>query len=146
MKAQEFNFESHDYFSSLHLRNEILRLPLGLHILDEDLSSERESHHIGIFENQRCIACCVLKRVTDKEIRMRQLAVHTDYRGKGLSKTVIEYAEKLALQKGYKRIILHARQHVQKLYEKLGYSVEGDYFIEVGISHICMYKNLKNGH
>ena len=146
MKAQEFNFESRDYFSSLYLRNETLRLPLNLHILDEDLNSEKDSYHIGIFENTQCVACCILKPVSEQEIRMRQLAVQEEYRGKGLSRKVIEYAEMLAIEKGYNRIILHARQHVQKLYEKLGYSAEGDYFIEVGISHICMYKNLNNGH
>jgi predicted GNAT family N-acyltransferase len=55
---------------------------------------------------------------------------------------MVQFSEKWANQNGYKIIDLHARKNVVPFYEKLGYHVEGDEFLEVGIPHLRMIKQL----
>ncbi len=54
----------------------------------------------------------------------------------------MRYAEVFLAQKGYREIILHARQRAVAFYEKLGYRKEGDLFIEVTLPHFLMRKEL----
>ncbi len=73
---------------------------------------------------------------------MRQVAVVTDLRGRGIGKALVEHAEALAQSLGYRRTILHARETAVPFYEKLGYAKVGEGFVEVTIPHWAMGKPL----
>ncbi|MBK6878814.1 MAG: GNAT family N-acetyltransferase [Ignavibacteria bacterium] len=45
-------------------------------------------------------------------------------------------------EKGFERIVMHARDSAVPFYEKLGYSKVGDMFTEVTIPHFKLFKNL----
>lgn len=44
--------------------------------------------------------------------------------------------------RGVNRVVLHARENAIEFYTKLGYSVVGEWFQEVGIPHKKMIKSL----
>jgi len=73
---------------------------------------------------------------------MRQVAVDGTYQAKGIGKKLVEYSERLALEKNFDKIILNARDTAVKFYLKLGYRIEGEMFIEVEIPHYRMSKKL----
>lgn len=75
-------------------------------------------------------------------MRMRGLAVYEQYRGQGLSFSLVRYAEFYAFaEKGASALWLNAREHVVGLYEKFGYKKIGDAFnIENVGMHYLMYK------
>ncbi len=54
----------------------------------------------------------------------------------------MQFAENLARDRGYNRLIMHARKSVAGFYEKLGYKITGDEFVEVTIEHYTMEKIL----
>ncbi|MFN3422756.1 MAG: GNAT family N-acetyltransferase, partial [Armatimonadota bacterium] len=54
----------------------------------------------------------------------------------------MSFAENIARDKGYRRIIMHARDTAIGFYEKFGYKVKGDQFIEVNLPHHVMEKNI----
>ena len=70
------------------------------------------------------------------------MAVADDYQGKGIGKMLIDFAEQTASDNGFNKITLHARKTAVPFYEKLGYWIIGDEFIEVDIPHYEMEKNL----
>ena len=70
------------------------------------------------------------------------MAVHAKCQGKGIGESIMLFAEKLALDKGYTKIIMHARDSALGFYEKMGYSITGDMFEEVGLPHHIMQKIL----
>lgn len=70
------------------------------------------------------------------------MAVLNDLQGQGLGKALLQFAENVARDRGYQRITMHARKNAAGFYEKLGYKVKGDEFIEITIPHYVMEKSL----
>ena len=52
------------------------------------------------------------------------------------------FAENLARDKGFKTLTMHARDTAIGFYERFGYKVKGDKFIEINIPHHIMEKRL----
>lgn len=123
------------------LREDLLRKPLGLSLLDEDLSEEAED--ITFFastDSGAVLGCLMLRPLSTCVLKLRQMAVSENAQGQGIGRKLVETAEAYALAKGFYIISLHARQHAIPFYERLGYEAEGATFIEVGIPHRLMKK------
>ena len=133
---------SGEYEQTVALRDEVLRKPLGLSYDPVELAGEKESFHLALREGNELVACLVLKPLDERCIKMRQLAVRQNAQGKGFGRELVNYAESFLKGRGYEEIVLHARETARGFYEKLGYEVEGDPFIEVGLPHLFMRKQL----
>lgn len=139
-----FDFATPEYDASIHLRDLILRKPLNLHFETEDLLQEWDSIHLGYFDDlDNLIGCLVLKPLSPSVWKMRQVAVIADRQGEGIGDQLILAAENRCRNEGVTTISLHARQTATAFYEKRGYSVESDLFLEVGIPHYAMSKKLQ---
>jgi len=88
------------------------------------------------------VGCLVLQPLGGGAVRLRQMAVRADCRGRGLGSGLVAYAEAVARRHGCRRLVLHARAAAVGFYERLGYHAEGPPFIEVTIPHQSMAKNL----
>jgi len=126
----------------LKLRTEVLRKPLGLKFSEEDL--QREYNDIFcIFEKyDEVIACCILTKLDEKNVKLRQMAVHEKNRGEKIGEKLLSFAEIVAKENGFEEITLHARLPATGFYLKNGYKTVGDEFIEIGIPHIKMKKSI----
>jgi len=133
---------SKEYQQMVNLRNEILRKPLGLQFDKEELEHEKGEILIGAFEDEKMLGCCMLVKVDEKCCRLRQMAVINKLQGKGIGRALMQFAENIARDRGYKKITMHARKSAIGFYERLGYKVSGDEFKEVTISHFIMEKSL----
>jgi N-acetylglutamate synthase-like GNAT family acetyltransferase len=130
------------YNQMVRLRLEVLRLPLGLVFTDTELEKEKDDILIGAFEKGAITGCCVLTRYDKDVIQLRQMAVKKDIQAKGIGKKILEYAEKTALAHGYSTLMMHARNTALGFYQKCGYEIKGNEFIEVTIPHHHMEKRL----
>src|SRR5260221_13592949 len=117
-----------EYQQMVNLRNEILRKPLGLTFDREELEKEKEDILMGAFEDDRLLGCCLLSRVDAITVRLRQMAVPNNMQGKGVGRALMIFAENIARDLGYKRLVMHARVTALGFYEKLGYSTNGKEF------------------
>jgi GNAT superfamily N-acetyltransferase len=133
---------SPEYRQMVQLRNDILRKPLGLSFSEEELEKEKEDILIGAFEDDRLLGCCMLINTEPGSVRLRQMAVHKNLQGKGIGRALMQFAENIARDRGYRRITMHARKSATGFYEKLGYTVYGDEFQEVTLPHVVMEKQL----
>jgi GNAT superfamily N-acetyltransferase len=133
---------SREYRQMIDLRYEILRKPLGLSFTEEELDREKNDVLIGAFDEERLLACCLLTRMDPVTCKLRQMAVHNSQQGKGIGATMMNFAENVARDRGFKVMAMHARKTATGFYEKLGYRVEGDEFMEVTIPHYLMKKKL----
>ena len=131
-----------EYQQMVHLRNEILRKPLGLHFTKEELDGEKDDILMGAFEDDRLLGCCLLTRQDAATLRLRQMAVPSGMQGKGIGRALTIFAENIARDLGYKRVCMHARSTTIGFYSKLGYSTIGNEFTEVTIPHYIMEKTL----
>jgi predicted GNAT family N-acyltransferase len=70
------------------------------------------------------------------------MAVAVDWRGRGLGGAMLAEAEAQARTAGASRIRLHAQLAARSLYERGGFEVKGEEFMEEGIPHLTMEKRL----
>ena len=138
------DYNSEQYHDMVELRNQLLRKPLGLSLPDIDLENEKDNIFIGYFDDGKLEGCCMLVPNDPDIVQLRQMAVLSGLQGKGIGSTIIQFAENLARDKGFKRIIMHARDSAVGFYQKQGYEKKGEMFTEVSIPHYVMEKNIRS--
>jgi len=131
-----------EYQLMIKLRDDILRRPLGLAFSDDELAHEKNNLLIGAFEDGNILGCCMLVEENHEMVKLRQMAVLNALQGKGIGRALMQFAENLARDHGYKVITMHARKNAIGFYEKMGYKVKGHEFQEVSIPHFEMEKQL----
>ncbi len=144
IKFIDIEFGSGRYKELLDLRYKILLQPLGLKFLDSFREEEANFLHIGCIENStgELIGGLILAPIDNEEIRVMQVAVDVVHQGEGIGRKLIEYAESVAKEIGYERLVMHAMLSVVGFYEKLGFKQDGDLFEEKGVRFIRMVKKL----
>lgn len=142
MALKQIDHGTKEYRQMITLRNDILRKPLGLSFLPEELEKEKEDILIAAFDDDDMLACCLLTKIDPTCLRLRQMAVQNNLQGKGIGASMMHFAEILARDKGFKRLTMHARKTAIGFYEKLGYKKVGDEFEEVTLPHYVMEKLL----
>lgn len=133
---------SPEYKKMVDLRFEILRKPLGLSFTKDELDREKEDILIGAFDDDKLLACCLITKVDQATCKLRQMAVQNSQQGKGIGFTMMNFAENIARDRGFKNMSMHARKTAVGFYEKLGYRANGSEFLEVTIPHFVMEKKL----
>ncbi|RXK83256.1 GNAT family N-acetyltransferase [Filimonas effusa] len=142
MAIRVIDYGTPEYNQMLELRYQILRKPLGLEFVPEELEKEVDDILICCMEDDKLEGCCQLTDIGDKTLRLRQMAVISGLQGKGVGRMLMQFAENIARDLGYKKIVMHARKTALGFYEKLGYKVVGEEFEEVLLPHFEMEKEL----
>jgi len=126
------------------LRYRVLRAPLGMGRDTVRSPIEHESWHLCAFDGVSADAAlvgCVLFHIDEAEGgRLLQMAVDPRLQGLGLGRQLVQTLEARVAATGMTTIHLHARDSAIGFYERLGYEVEGDAYVEVGIPHHDMRK------
>lgn len=120
----------------------VLRAPLGMNLMEEDLRDEVNQHIAVALYEDRVVACLMAKALPDACWKLRQMAVIPALQGKGIGKGLISFMEAEAIVQGIHTLELHARETAVGFYEGAGYAISGDRFLEVGIPHWKMEKKL----
>jgi len=133
-----------EYKQMIDLRYDILRKPLRLSFLEEELEKEKKDILIGAFEEEKMLGCCLLTEIDKDCIQLRQMAVQNNLQGKGIGASMMNFAEHVAKDAGYKILMMHARKSAIGFYERLGYKVSGNEFLEISIPHFVMEKKISH--
>jgi len=141
----EFRFITVDdplYTQELELRSLVLREPLGHARSDVAFPFERESLHLVALEDSRVVGCVLFHPEQATTGRLFQMAVSAERQGQGAGKKLVHTLEAELKHRGIRDLHLHARQHVVTFYERLGYEVFGEPFVEVSVPHRHMRRTL----
>ncbi|MFN4007962.1 MAG: GNAT family N-acetyltransferase [Chitinophagaceae bacterium] len=142
MALQLIDHGSPQYQQMVDLRYQLLRKPLGMQFSPEELEHEKSDILMGCFDDGVLEACCLLTEIDKETVRLRQMAVLKGLQGKGIGRVLLQFAENVARDRGYRYLKMHARKTALGFYEKLGYKVVGTEFLELGIPHLLMEKKL----
>ncbi len=142
MEMRRIEYGSPEYETTLDLRNEIFRKPQGLNLRDEDLSREALCDMFGGFLGEKIIATIFLAKIDDLTARIKAVMIIEEYRGTGLGKFIMNYAENVARKQGYKYIKLLSRMSAETFYEKLGYKRVSEPLDYYQVAHVSMIKEL----
>jgi predicted GNAT family N-acyltransferase len=139
---KEINSASPEYKQLLDFRHQLLRAPLGLNLFEEDLSDDQQDFILVVMQGKEIVGCLMLHPLQEGHIKLRQMAIAERFQGKGIGKILMADGEQTAMEHGYGHIVLHARKTAEGFYTRLGYKAFGEEFVEVGIPHIAMQKQL----
>ncbi|HEY8191535.1 MAG TPA: GNAT family N-acetyltransferase [Alphaproteobacteria bacterium] len=143
MIIQEIPYESALFEATRKLRDEVLRRPIGLTLSAADIEGENHQIHIAAIDDSGDVrGTVILKPLSESLVKLRQMSVSPACQGQGCGKQLVRFAERVALERGYKLIELAARISALGFYEKLGYRTEGEKFTEVTLPTIKMVKAL----
>ena len=142
MPLKIIDYGTREYKQMVELRTQILRKPLGLNFSAEELEKEKNHLLIAAYEDDEMLGCCMLIQVAPQTVQLRQMAVRAGLQGKGIGRVLMQFAENIARDRGNKKIMMHARESAAGFYEKLGYEIEGEEFMELSIPHYNMQKEL----
>ena len=142
MALKQIDHGTPEYLKMVNLRDVVLRRPLGLTFDHDELMAEKDDILIVCMEDQDVLGCCILAEVNNLTVRLRQMAVPDNLHGRGIGASIINFAENMARDKGYKLMTMHARDSAIGFYEKFGYHIKGSQFREVNLPHHVMEKNL----
>jgi predicted GNAT family N-acyltransferase len=143
MTFREIIFGSEAYQRECVLRQEVLRAPLGLKLDPAALALEDRDWHFGLFdEHEQLVACAIAVPLSERSVKIRQMAVHSQHQSCGLGRQLLTQIEQHLGVRGITHASLHARVTAQGFYERLGYQTSGDVFTEVGLPHVRMEKTI----
>ncbi|PID25409.1 GNAT family N-acetyltransferase [Sporosarcina sp. P7] len=97
--------------------------------------------HILVEHNGQAIASGRL-RIVDGVGKLERICVLASHRSLGVGKIIVQGLEDIAREKGIVRLKLHGQTHAEEFYRKLEYATTSDIFMEDGIPHIVMEKEL----
>lgn len=101
---------------------------------------------IVVYNAEEPIGCAAFKKYDDMHAEVKRVFIKKEYRGRGISRGLMEQLEKAAKKKGYKYFILESGEPLvaaMALYRKIGYVVIPNYgqYKDMPDS-ICMMKEL----
>jgi predicted N-acetyltransferase YhbS len=140
---KQIPFGSVQYEAMKRLREEVLRLPIGLGLSEIDLQGEENQFHFAaVLEGGSIAGTALLKPLSPTLVKLRQMAIAPSLQGAGLGRRMVRFIEGYARKAGYEAIELNARVYAQPFYERLGFAAQGSHFIEVTLPTIKMVKRL----
>lgn len=126
----------HEVYEILRARAEVFVKEQGIRCVDPD-GGDYSSIHIFSTKNDKVCAYLRAYTVDPETIKIgRILAVP---HGEGIGTALMKYAIKeLKNRTGCRKIIMDAQKHAVPFYEKLGFQVTSNEYLEEGISHFDM--------
>lgn len=107
--------------------------------LERDKHDMAATHIIGEDRGEPVAAARI--RFDKDCARLERIAIVKAYRGKSYGDELMRLMLKICAGKGYNKIKLHAQTHAIAFYEKHGFVVEGEAFLDAGIEHLHMYRD-----
>lgn len=140
IKQPETEQEFTQYYD---LRYRLLRQPWGEAEGSEKDEIEDDCYHIIAICDDRVIGVGRLQFNSDTEAQIRYMAVETKHEKTGIGRGIVCALEQRAEKQGIRSVVLDAREHAVRFYEKLGYSILGkSYLLFNRIQHYHMHKSL----
>lgn len=132
-----------DDFPALHaLRHEVFvvgqAVPEALERDDQDAGAE----HVVAVRHGVVVATGRLLLHRDGMAGIGRMAVDESERGQGLGAAVLARLEQRAAELGIHVVELHAQVSARGFYERAGYTAVGDVYLEAGLEHIDMHKDM----
>ncbi len=82
------------------------------------------------YDDDAAVGCASMKFYDNESYEIKRVFLKKSYRGKGISKRLIEEIERTAKEKGIKRLILETGEGLvaaMNLYKRMGYTITENY-------------------
>lgn len=127
---------------ALLVRDIVFSKEQGFTIPDQDEFDE-QACHVVLYEDGAPIATGrVFSEDGGETYHLGRIAVLRECRGRNLGARVMQELEKIAAERGAKKLVLGAQLHAVPFYQKVGFAPTGHRFFEEFCEHEDMTKDL----
>ena len=127
-----------ELYEILKSRAEVFLIEQGIICQDMDDIDYKSSHYF-LTDNEKIVAYLRAFECEDDLHTLSIGRVLTIEHGKGIGRELIERSLlQIKNERVYNRIILHAQKYAIGFYEKFGFKVISDEFLEEGVIHVSM--------
>ncbi|KOP81772.1 GNAT family N-acetyltransferase [Cytobacillus solani] len=110
--------------------------------LEEEIDQyEDEAVHFLLYDQNLPIGAGRFRPV-DGFGKVERICVLEDHRKSGSGKAIMDKIEEYGKREGYKKLKLNAQTHAIPFYNKLGYEIVSEEFLDAGIPHRTMIKKI----
>ncbi|QUL57813.1 GNAT family N-acetyltransferase [Paenibacillus tritici] len=126
------------------IRREVFVEEQGVPLADEFDQYETQAEHILLFQEDADSPVGTARlRAVDGWAKLERICLLAPHRKSGLGSLIIGSLEKMAAERGLRQAKLHGQKQAEGFYQKLGYETASDVFMEDGIPHVLMVKDLQ---
>lgn len=130
------------------IRNDAYRIRVAVFVNEQgfrDVPDEIDdyAYHVAVYDGDKVIGCGrFFAEGNPYEYHIGRIAVLPEYRSKNAGTLIMRKIEEFLKENGAKKAVLSAQRRALSFYEKIGYTIVGDEFLEQGYPHINMKKDL----
>ncbi|GMB08966.1 putative GNAT family N-acyltransferase [Thermolongibacillus altinsuensis] len=137
----KFGKEKSIWNDALFVRRKVFVEEQNVPVEEEIDQFENESVHFVVYDQDEPIAAGRFRTIEGIG-KIERICVLREHRQRGIGKLIMEKIEQFAREQGIQKAKLNAQTHAQPFYEKLGYETVSDVFLDAGIPHVTMVKQL----
>jgi predicted GNAT family N-acyltransferase len=130
--------------AALDLREAVFCGEQGVSLSAERDGRDGQAVHLGAFAAGRLLGTCrLLLEPRGVELLVQRVAVRADRRRQGIGHRLMDGALEQARALGAGVVVLHAQLESEGFYRHLGFARRGRPFLEEGIEHVAMRRELR---
>ncbi|CQR54685.1 GNAT family N-acetyltransferase [Paenibacillus riograndensis] len=126
---------------AFRIRREVFVEEQGVALADEFDDHEKDAEHILLYQEGLPVGTARLRSV-EGWAKLERICLSAPYRKSGLGSVIIDTLEKMAVEQGHRQAKLHGQKQAEGFYQRLGYVTSSPVFMEDGIPHVLMVKQL----
>ncbi|HSM20387.1 MAG TPA: GNAT family N-acetyltransferase [Hyphomicrobiales bacterium] len=130
------------YAQAVHLREAVLRAPLGLTVSPEERLDDAMRQHFCAVSFGRVVGTVSLHPFDEVTLHLMQMAVSETDRNVRVGAKLLAYAETWGTEAGFRVMLADARVGAEGFYLRFGYAQEGGPFEKHTIPHVRVVKRL----
>lgn len=102
---------------------------------------EESATHFVVYEEEQPIGAgrC---RIVEKNAKVERICVLSSYRKQGVGEAIMNKIEEFAKDRELQGLKLNSQTHAEPFYKRLGYETYSDQFLDAGIPHVAMKKEI----
>lgn len=100
---------------------------------------DNEAIHVVMYNENLPVATGRIIEIESKVYKIGRVAVLKEFRGQKLGHKIMDKLIDTCKERGFKKIKLNAQIRAKDFYKSLGFTEEGEVFLEANIEHIAMY-------
>lgn len=146
MRTIKFHSYDHKYYQqNLHLRDAILRRPIGKKISPDDLETEMDNDFYGLIMDDKLLGTLSIYAEQSHVAHLTAFAVDSHFQKQGLGTRLLKFTIADLRHRGFTQIKVNARVSAKEFYTKNGFIVVGEKYHNqwLGIDDYVMIYQIK---
>ena len=127
---------------SFEVRRQVFVEEQGIPKALEFDGNDGEALHMVVKDGERVVGTARVLFLAGNQAKLERMAVLKPFRRRGIGRRIISFLNEELRSRRVQQVVLHAQREAVAFYRACGFRELGSPFLEAGIEHIQMQRNL----